>query len=104
MELPYTLLSKAVDYIVGVFTGENDLIGDIVGGLGNLMDTDKQFIKDMLRKILPNPKRNLLSKLASKAIHLISLRVAGIDPDTGQIIPDPPEPPATGRTRYRGCS
>ncbi len=86
VKLPYTLLSKAVDYIVGVFTGENDLIGDIVSGLGNLMDTAKQFIKDMLRKILPNPKGNLLSKLASKAIPDSVYEFAGIDPDTGQIV------------------
>ena len=103
VKLPYTLLSKAVDYIVGVFTGENDLIGDIVGGLGNLMDTAKQFIKDMLRKILPNPKGNLLSKLASKAIPDSVYEFAGIDPDTGQIIPDPPEPPATAEPDTEGA-
>ena len=103
VKLPYTLLSKAVDYIVGVFTGENDLIGDIVSGLGNLMDTAKQFIKDMLRKILPNPKGNLLSKLASKAIPDSVYEFAGIDPDTGQIIPDPPEPPATAEPDTEGA-
>ena len=103
VKLPYTLLSKAVDYIVGVFTGENDLVGDIVGGLGNLMDTAKQFIKDMLRKILPNPKGNLLSKLASKAIPDSVYEFAGIDPDTGQIIPDPPEPPATAEPDTEGA-
>ena len=102
VKLPYTLLSKAVDYIVGVFTGENDLIGDIVSGLGNLMDTAKQFIKDMLKKILPNPKGNLLSKLASKAIPDSVYEFAGIDPDTGQIIPDPVEPSATAEPDIEG--
>ena len=103
VKAPMDLMSFVVDYIVGMFTGENDLVGDIVGGLGNLMDTAKQFIKDMLRKILPNPKGNLLSKLASKAIPDSVYEFAGIDPDTGQIIPDPPEPPATAEPDTEGA-
>ena len=90
----FNFFSKAVDYIVGIFTGDTDVIGDIVSGFGNIMDTAKQFIKDMLRKILPNPQGNLFSKIASKAIPDAVYEFAGINPDTGRIIPDPPEPPA----------
>ena len=90
----FNFFSKAVDYIVGIFTGDTDVIGDIVSGFGNIMDTAKQFIKDMLRKILPNPEGNIFSKIASKAIPDAVYEFAGINPDTGRIIPDPPEPPA----------
>jgi hypothetical protein len=49
---PFNLVSKAVDYIVGLFTGENDLIADLMSGMRNIGEAAKDLLKGILRGIL----------------------------------------------------
>ena len=55
VKTPYTLVSNAIDYIVGLFTGENDLFADIGSMFGNIADAAKNLLKSILRAVLPNP-------------------------------------------------
>jgi len=83
VKMPFDLLSNAVDYITGLFTGGTDLMGD----MGNIMDIAKNFIKSILRSVLPNPDGGFIAKLASKAIPDSIYKFAGLDPKTGQELP-----------------
>ena len=58
--------------------------------LGEIVDAASNFIKSLLKKILPNPKGNFIARLASKAIPDAVYRFAGINPKTGEELPIPP--------------
>ena len=89
VKMPFDLLSDAVDYITGIFSGGTDLMGD----MGNIMDTAKNFIKSVLRSVLPNPDGGFFAQFASKAIPDSVYEFAGLDPKTGKELPiaDPPK-------------
>ena len=53
VKAPYNLISKAIDYIVGVFTGENNVVEDLISGVANVADAAKGLLKGILRSILP---------------------------------------------------
>ena len=98
VKAPYTLVSNAIDYIVGLFTGENDLFADIGSMFGNIADAAKNLLKSILRAVLPNPAGEsdgifgFIKKAVSGVIPDGVYEFAGLDPKTGEVIPEPPAP------------
>lgn len=79
-------VNGAIDYIVGLFTGDSDLFADV----GDSFDGMKDFFKKILRSILPTPDSDAewysIKNLVSKAIPDSVYEYAGLDPETGQVI------------------
>lgn len=98
VKAPFTLVSKAVSYIKGLFTGENDLFADIGSMFGNIADAAKDLLKSILRAVLPNPAGEsdgifgFIKKAVSAVIPDGVYEFAGLDPKTGEVIPEPPAP------------
>lgn len=80
--LPYNLLRGAKDFIVDKLTSFS--IGDF---FGNIANTASNFMRDLLRGVLPDPSvdRGFIKNLAVKAIPNDLYRIAGINPETGEI-------------------
>ena len=93
VKAPFNLISKAVDYIKGLFTGENDLFADIGSMFGSIADGATSLLKSILRGILPNPAGEsegvfgFIKKAVSSVIPDGVYEFAGIDPKTGEEIP-----------------
>jgi len=93
VKAPYNLLSKAVDFIVDIFTSD-DPVGTFLGGMKALADGAKNLLKGLLRMVLPNPKGNpedgkimrFIKTTAAKVIPDGVYKFAGIDPETGDRI------------------
>lgn len=92
---PYNLVSGAVDYIVGLFTGENDLIEDLMSGMKNIGEAAKDLLKGILRGILPKPGGDeggifgFIKKAVTSVIPDGVYEFAGLNPETGErILPD----------------
>jgi len=94
VKAPFNLISKAVDYIKGLFTGENDLFADIGSMFGSIADGAKDLLKSILRGILPNPSGEsegvfgFIKKAVSSVIPDGVYEFAGLDPKTGEVIPE----------------
>jgi len=93
VKAPFNMISKAIDYIVGLFTGENDLFADIGSMFGSIADGATSLLKSILRGILPNPAGEsegvfgFIKKAVSSVIPDGVYEFAGIDPKTGEEIP-----------------
>jgi len=92
------LLRSAVDTIWGLFTGAKDWIVEKITGfsisdtIGNIADAGKNFLKDILRSVLPDPSEgNAILKFAKRAIPDDLYKFAGLDPKTGEEIDLPEE-------------
>jgi hypothetical protein len=92
------LLRSAVDTIWGLFTGAKDWIVEKITGfsigdtIGNIADAGKNFLKDILRSVLPDPSEgNAILKFAKRAIPDDLYKFAGLDPKTGEEINLPEE-------------
>jgi hypothetical protein len=92
------LLRSAVDTIWGLFTGAKDWIVEKITGfsigdtIGNIADAGKNFLKDILRSVLPDPSEgNAILKFAKRAIPDDLYKFAGLDPKTGEEIELPEE-------------
>ena len=76
-------VSSAIDWVVGLFTGQTDL----GASLGNVMDGIKDFYKKVLQAILPMPDSTKpwysIPNLVSKAIPDSIYEFAGLNPKTG---------------------
>ena len=87
---PYKMVSNAIDYIVGVFTGENNVIEDLMSGISNVAEAAKGLLKGILRSILPSPKNEdggVMGWIKSQVSKVIPDKVyefAGLDPETGE--------------------
>jgi len=77
---PFNLLVKAKDWIVDKLSSVGDFFGNMANTAGN-------FIRDLLRGILPDPSvdRGFIKNLAVKAIPNDLYRLAGINPETGEV-------------------
>ena len=90
VKAPFNLVSKAIDYIVGVFTGENNPIEDLLSGVANVAEAAKGLLKGILRSILPSPKNEdggVMGWIKSQVSKVIPNKVyefAGLDPETGE--------------------
>ena len=93
VKAPFNMISKAIDYIVGLFTGENDLFADIGSMFGSIADGATSLLKTILRGILPNPAGEsegvlgFIKKAVSSVIPDGVYEFAGINPETGAEIP-----------------
>jgi len=95
VKAPFNMISKAIDYIVGLFTGENDLFADVGSMFGSIADGATSLLKSILRGILPDPSGEsdgvfgFIKKAVSSVIPDGVYEFAGLDPKTGQAIPEP---------------
>ena len=90
VKAPFNLVSDAVDYIVGVFTGKNNPIEDLLSGVANVAEAAKNLLKGILRSILPSPKNEdggVMGWIKSQVSKVIPSKVyefAGLNPETGE--------------------
>ena len=90
VKAPFNLVSKAIDYIVGVFTGENNVVEDLISGVANVAEAAKGLLKGILRSILPSPKNEdggVMGWIKSQVSSVIPDKVyefAGLNPETGE--------------------
>jgi len=92
-----SLVSSIVDSVWGLFITAKDTIMDlfsgvsITGTIGAVVDIGKQFMKSMLRMILPDPGSDYgvfdPRRYISAAIPDKIYEFAGLDPKTGEVIP-----------------
>ena len=75
-----------VDFVVGLFTFDGE---KIKAGFGKITDVIGNFLKPILRSVLPDPSADLFSiqGIASKAIPDFIYEYAGINPETGEMAP-----------------
>lgn len=90
VKAPFNLVSSAIDYIVGVFTGKNNVVEDLISGVANVAEAAKGLLKGILRSILPSPKNEdggVMGWIKSQVSKVIPDKVyefAGLDPETGE--------------------
>jgi hypothetical protein len=80
------VITNAIDFYVSMFTKAKDAITGAISSAGNAMEN---FIKEMLRAILPDPSKERAwydpVALVQKAIPDSVYRYAGINPETGEM-------------------
>ena len=92
---PFNMISKAIDYIVKLFTGDANLFADIGSMFGSIADGATSLLKSILRGILPDPSGEsdgvfgFIKKAVSSVIPDGVYEFAGLDPKTGEAIPEP---------------
>ena len=92
---PFNMISKAIDYIVKLFTGDANLFADIGSMFGSIADGATSLLKSILRGILPDPSGEsdgvfgFIKKAVSAVIPDGVYEFAGLDPKTGEAIPEP---------------
>ena len=77
-------IKPAIDAIIKMFGGSVEL-----PGTGEIGDMATNFLKNILKSVLPNPEAGVAQYLASKAIPNSVYEFAGLDPKTGEEIPKP---------------
>jgi hypothetical protein len=68
-----------------IFKDPGKLVADVGDLFGKISDMAKNFLKTLLRSILPNPQGGTMEKLASKAIPDAVYDFAGMSPKTGEL-------------------
>ena len=92
---PFNMISKAIDYFVKLFTGDANLFADIGSMFGSIADGATSLLKSILRGILPDPSGEsdgvfgFIKKAVSSVIPDGVYEFAGLDPKTGEAIPEP---------------
>ena len=92
---PFNMISKAIDYIVKLFSGDANLFEDIGSMFGSIADGATSLLKSILRGILPDPSGEsdgvfgFIKKAVSSVIPDGVYEFAGLDPKTGETIPEP---------------
>jgi len=77
-------IKPAIDAIIKMFGGSAEL-----PDTGEIGDMASNFLKNILKTVLPNPEAGVAQYLASKAIPDSVYEYAGLDPKTGEEIPKP---------------
>ena len=77
-------IKPAIDSIIKMFGGSAEL-----PDTGEIGDMATNFLKNILKSVLPNPDAGFIQNLASKAIPNSVYEFAGLDPKTGEEIPKP---------------
>ena len=75
-------IKPAIDSIIKMFGGSAEL-----PDTGEIGDMATNFLKKLLRSVLPNPDAGFIQNLASKAIPNSVYEFAGLDPKTGKELP-----------------
>jgi hypothetical protein len=75
-------IKPAIDSIIKMFGGSAEL-----PDTGEIGDMATNFLKNLLRSVLPNPDAGFIQNLASKAIPNSVYEFAGLDPKTGKELP-----------------
>lgn len=78
------MIKGIVDWVMLVFTDPKAAVAKLGEGLLKLGDMATNFLKGLLRMVLPNPQGGTIAKLASKAIPDSVYEFAGINPKTGE--------------------
>jgi len=85
-------IKPAIDAIIKMFGGSAEL-----PDTGEIGDMATNFLKKLLRSVLPNPDAGFIQNLASKAIPNSVYEFAGLDPKTSQELPKAMADTPTGR-------
>jgi hypothetical protein len=75
-------IKPAIDSIIKMFGGSAEL-----PDTGEIGDMATNFLKNLLRSVLPNPDAGFIQNLGSKAIPNSVYEFAGLDPKTGKELP-----------------
>jgi hypothetical protein len=82
----FDFIDKTIDWVVGIFTGETD----VIGGISDMMSSASDFMKRILRSVLPDPTKDYgltdPEYYALKAIPDAIYEWAGLNPATGELI------------------
>ena len=95
VKAPFNMISKAIDDIVKLFSGDANLFEDIGSMFGSIADGATSLLKSILRGILPDPSGEsdgvfgFIKKAVSSVIPDGVYEFAGLDPKTGEAIPEP---------------
>ena len=82
------LVDPAWEAVKGFFTGMFNDPGSTLMSIGaGIGDMATEFLKTLLRMVLPDPEGGTLQYFASKAVPNFVYEFAGIDPDTGEVLP-----------------
>lgn len=73
-----------IDYVKELFVSGVQLAKDLGGKILAIGDMAKDFLKSILRGILPNPQNGMAQSLAAKAIPDAVYEFAGLDKKTGE--------------------
>jgi hypothetical protein len=85
----FDFVNGLIDFVVNLFTKPDAAMAQLQG----LADMATEFIKKVLRGVLPNPSGNGPAAWAAKAIPDSVYEFAGMNPKTGAIVA---ETPSTG--------
>ena len=85
-------IKPAIDAVTKMFNGNVEL-----PDTGDIGDMATNFLKNILRSVLPDPNAGFIQNLASKAIPNSVYEFAGLDPKTGQELPKAMADTPTGR-------
>lgn len=81
----YNFIEGMIRYVMDIFKDPGKLVADVGDLFGKISDMAKNFLKTLLRSILPNPQGGTMEKLASKAIPDAVYDFAGMSPKTGEL-------------------
>ena len=77
------MIKGMVDWVMMLFTDPKQAMAKLADGLGKISDMARNFLKGILKSVLPNPQGGMMEKLAAKAIPDSVYEFAGLDPKTG---------------------
>jgi hypothetical protein len=80
------MIKGMVDWVMELFTNPKAAMAKLADGIGKLGDMAKNFLKGLLKSVLPNPQGGVMEKLAAKAIPDSVYEFAGLDPKTGSAL------------------
>ena len=82
----YNFIEGMIRYVMDIFKDPGKLVADVGDLFGKISDMAKNFLKTLLRSILPNPSSdNIAVKMAAKAIPDKVYEFAGMNPKTGEL-------------------
>ena len=83
-----SLVNGIIEFFVGLFTFDLEKMGS---GLSSIAEVVNNLYKSILRLVLPDPDRSAFTPLGfvSRVIPDVIYRYAGLNPDTGELLPDP---------------
>jgi hypothetical protein len=82
----YNFIEGMIRYVMDIFKDPGKLVADVGDLFGKISDMAKNFLKTLLRSVLPNPASdNPAVRFAAKAIPDAVYDFAGMNPKTGEL-------------------